>query len=220
MKLYVMEFLVYNFLFYFFFYLKNYFIFLLFYYFLLDYRPLQDGDIVNLDVSVYYNGYHSDLNETFFVGNVDADGRRLVETAFNCLAEAIKMVKPGTLYRDFGTTISKVAKQAGCSVVTTYCGHGIGTLFHTAPNIPHYAKNKAKGVVQVGHIFTIEPMINLGNYRDVLWPDGWTVVTSDGSRSSQFEHTIVVTETGCELLTARIGEPTDRMIWNPETFQR
>lgn len=185
-----------------------------------DYRPLEDGDILNLDVSVYYNGYHSDLNETFFVGNVDSDGRRLVEAAFNALAASVAMVKPGTLYRDFGTTISKVAKAAGCSVVNTYCGHGIGTLFHTAPNVPHYAKNKAKGVVQVGHVFTIEPMINLGNYKDVLWPDGWTAVTIDGQRSAQFEHTMVVTETGCELLTARIGEPTDRMVWNPETFQR
>ncbi len=185
-----------------------------------DFRPLQDGDIVNLDVSVYYNGYHSDLNETFLVGPVDDDGRRLVETSFRCLAAAIEMVKPGTLYRDFGTAISKVAKAAGCSVVNTYCGHGIGTLFHTAPNVPHYAKNKAKGILQPGHIFTIEPMINLGNYRDVLWPDGWTAVTSDGKRSAQFEHTILVTETGCELLTARVGEPTDRMVWNGETFQR
>ena len=104
--------------------------------------------------------------------------------------------------------------------MTTYCGHGIGSLFHTAPNVPHYPKNKAKGTMQPGHIFTVEPMINLGVYRDVLWPDDWTAVTADGSRSSQFEHTILITETGCELLTARPGEPLDRMVWNRETFQR
>lgn len=185
-----------------------------------DMRPLQDGDIVNIDISVYYNGYHSDLNETFFVGNVDAVGRNVVECAFKTLAAAVAMVRPGTLYRDLGDSISKVAKQHGCSVVRTYCGHGVGRLFHTAPNIPHYEKNKAKGVMQEGHVFTIEPMINAGTYRDVLWPDGWTAVTNDGAKSSQFEHTMVVTATGCELLTARAGEPTDRMEWNPAAFQR
>lgn len=130
------------------------------------------------------------------------------------------MARPGTHYRDFGMAINKVAAQNKCSVVTTYCGHGIGTLFHTAPNVPHYARNKAKGVLQVGHVFTIEPMINLGKHRDCLWPDGWTAVTEDGSRSAQFEHTMVVTETGVELLTARIGCPTDRMEWDPEYFQK
>lgn len=185
-----------------------------------DMRPLQDGDIVNIDISVYYNGYHSDLNETFFVGNVDASGRNVVEAAYQTLAAAVAMVRPGTLYRDLGDTISKVARQYGCTVVRTYCGHGVGRLFHTAPNIPHYEKNKAKGVMQEGHVFTIEPMINAGSYRDVLWPDGWTAVTNDGSKSSQFEHTMVVTATGCELLTARIGDATDRMEWDPLKFQR
>jgi methionyl aminopeptidase len=125
-----------------------------------------------------------------------------------------------SLPSDLGDVIGTVAKKAGCSIVTTYCGHGVGTLFHTAPNIPHYPKNKAKGTMAPGHIFTIEPMINLGVYKDVLWPDEWTSVTADGKRSSQFEHTILITETGCELLTARPGEPTDCMIWNRETFQR
>eukprot|EP01038_Epipyxis_sp_PR26KG_P006187 gene6187-8521_t len=185
-----------------------------------DKRPLKNGDIVNIDVSVYKDGYHADLNETFFVGDVDEDAVRLVKCAYDTLSAAVAMVRPGTMYRDLGDTITRVAKQANCSVVTTYCGHGIGQLFHTSPNVPHYAKNKAKGTMQVGHIFTIEPMINLGGSRDVLWPDGWTAVTVDGSRSSQFEHTMVVTENGCELLTARIGEPTDRMIWSREKFQR
>lgn len=122
--------------------------------------------------------------------------------------------------RDLGEAINLVCKAAKCSIVTTYCGHGIGELFHTSPNIPHYPKNKAKGAMAVGHVFTIEPMINLGSYRDVLWPDQWTSVTLDGSRSAQFEHTMVVTETGCELLTARVGAPTDRIVWDRATFQR
>jgi methionyl aminopeptidase len=185
-----------------------------------DFRPLVEGDIVNLDISVYYNGYHADLNETFFVGSVDSESKALVQCAFNALAAAVAIVKPGTLYRDLGEEIFKVTHAAGFSIVRTYCGHGIGTLFHTGPNIPHYPKNKAKGSMKVGHIFTIEPMINVGSYHDLRWPDDWTAVTADGSRSSQFEHTILVTENGCELLTARIGEPKDKMIWNEATFQR
>lgn len=186
-----------------------------------DMRPLKEGDIVNIDVSVYYKGYHADLNETFFVGQVDADSRRLVECAYNCLSAAIALVKPGTLYRDVGNAINQVAKAAKCSVVTSYCGHGIGELFHTAPTIPHYGKNKAKGVMLPGHIFTIEPMINLGTCNDVLWPDGWTSVTADGKRSAQFEHTMLVTETGVELLTHREGEATTRLEpFDPTKFQR
>jgi methionyl aminopeptidase len=185
-----------------------------------DLRPLEDGDIVNLDISVYHNGYHGDLNETFLVGDVSEESRRLVECAYATLSAAIDIAKPGTLYREFGTVISKVAKKYKCSVTKSYCGHGIGALFHTAPNVPHYANNKAKGELKPGHIFTIEPMINLGMYDDVLWPDGWTAATRDGKRSAQFEHTMLVTETGIELLTGRIGEPTDRLEWTPEKFQR
>ena len=119
----------------------------------------QNTDIVNLDITTYNaGGYHGDLNETFCVGNVDADGQRVVRTAFDCLAAALELVKPGTLYRDLGTVIERVARANKCSVVRTYCGHGIGSLFHTIPNIPHYAKNKAKGTMKVGHVFTIEPV--------------------------------------------------------------
>lgn len=186
-----------------------------------DLRPLQEGDIVNLDVSVFKDGFHADLNETFMVGAVDERSYNLVKCAHDCLAAAIAMVRPGTMYRDLGEAISNVSRAAKCSIVTTYCGHGIGRLFHTtAPTVPHYAKNKAKGTMQPGHIFTIEPMINTGGHRDVLWPDNWTAATADGSRSAQFEHTMLVTETGVELLTARIGEPTDRIVWDKEKFQR
>jgi methionyl aminopeptidase len=232
-----------------------------------DYREVQDGDIVNIDVSTFNKGgYHGDLNETFWVGKVDADGRRLVKTSFDCLAAALAMVKPGTLYRDLGTVIEKEAKSNKCSVVRTYCGHGefvvvvgvvddvskhspstssrgyavahaflhlislcvcldllviitgIGSLFHTIPNIPHYHKNKAKGTMKEGHVFTVEPMINLGHSGDILWGDNWTSSTADGKRSAQFEHTVLVTATGCEILTARNNEPI--MNWNPDLVSR
>lgn len=184
-----------------------------------DYREIQDGDIVNIDVTTFNRGgYHGDLNETFLVGNVDEDGKKLVKTAFECLQNALAMVKPGTLYRDLGTKIHKTARAQGCSVNRTYCGHGIGSLFHTAPNIPHYHKNKAKGVMKPGHVFTVEPMINLGVQADRTWDDNWTAVTSDGMRSAQFEHTVLVTDTGCDILTARDNEPV--MVWRPDLSTR
>jgi methionyl aminopeptidase len=127
-----------------------------------DGRPLQDGDIINIDVSLYYDGFHADLNETYLVGNVDEAGRRLVQNARECLEKAIALVRPGTLYRELGAVIEKHARSAGFSVVRTYCGHGVHRLFHCAPNVPHYAKNKAVGVMRPGHVFTIEPMINEG----------------------------------------------------------
>lgn len=183
-----------------------------------DSRPVQDGDIVNLDISVYKDGYHADLNETFLVGNVDAEGVRLVKNAFDCLAAAMEMVKPGTMFREFGREISAVAAAEGFSVVKSFCGHGIGSLFHCTPTIPHYARNKAVGIVKPGQVFTIEPMINAGTWRDKIWPDGWTDVTADGKRSAQFEHTILVTETGYEILTARDGEP--EMKWDQAKLHR
>ena len=178
-----------------------------------DSRPFEDGDIVNLDVTVYTaDGFHSDLNETFLVGGkVDARARKLVEAAYECLRAAVAVVRPGVLYADLGKPITRAAAAAGFSVVTAYCGHGVGRLFHCAPNVPHYAKNKAVGIARPGHIFTIEPMINEGGPGDELWPDGWTAVTRDGKRSAQFEHTLLVTETGVEVLTARAGAPRDAM---------
>jgi len=171
-----------------------------------DRRELQDGDIVNLDVTLYHDGFHGDLNETYPVGNVDKESLKLMKTAKGCLNKAIECVKPGFLYRDLGSVIEKHAKANDCSVVRTYCGHGIHSLFHCAPNVPHYTKNKAIGKMKPGNVFTIEPMINLGTYYDRLWPDKWTAVTEDGKRSAQFEHTLLVTETGVEILTAGIGE--------------
>lgn len=171
-----------------------------------DRRVLLDGDIVNLDVTLYHEGYHGDLNETYYVGDrakADPDSVRVVEAARECLEEAIKLVKPGTLFREFGNVIEAHAKTKNCSVIRTYVGHGINTLFHCPPNIPHYARNKAVGECKPGMTFTIEPMVALGKYRDITWPDNWTSTTIDGKRTAQFEHTLLVTETGVEILTAR-----------------
>ncbi|KAK0516300.1 hypothetical protein JMJ35_000903 [Cladonia borealis] len=174
-----------------------------------DKRILLEGDIVNLDVSLYHNGFHGDLNETYYVGPLarsDPSSVRVVETARECLNEAIKLVKPGMAFRDPGGVIEKHAKSRGCSVIKTYCGHGVNALFHGAPSVPHYAKNKAVGVAKPGMTFTIEPMISLGTYKDKTWPDDWTSVTQDGSRTAQFEHTLLVTEDGVEVLTARMAD--------------
>jgi methionyl aminopeptidase len=187
-----------------------------------DCRPLREGDIVNLDVSVFYRGFHADLNETFFIGKCDDDSKNLVCTAYNALRAAAELIRPGTLYRDLGAAIHSETVKNGCAVVPTYCGHGVGRLFHGPPNIPHYRKNKAVGVMKPGHVFTIEPMINVGsNGGDRLWPDDWTAVTKDGKRSAQFEHTFLVTENGYEVLTARPGSNSSSMpTFDMAMFQR
>jgi len=186
-----------------------------------DCRPIEEGDIVNLDVSVFYAGYHADLNETFFIGECDEDAHRVVKTAYNALFAAAQCIRPGTFYRDLGNAIHVEAVKNNCAVVTTYCGHGVGELFHGPPKVPHYRKNKAVGVMKPGHVFTVEPMINLGtNGGDMTWPDKWTAVTKDGKRSAQFEHTFLVTEQGVELLTARHGTDRSGMPpYDPEMFQ-
>lgn len=171
-----------------------------------DKRPLQDGDIVNIDVSFYKDGFHADLNETYYVGDAakkNSDTVRLVETTRESLQLCIDTIKPGVPIREFGNIIQKHADANGVSVVRTYCGHGVNQLFHCQPEVPHYAKNKAIGVCVPGICFTIEPMLNLGTYRDVMWPDGWTSTTADGKKSAQFEHTLLVTADGVEVLTAR-----------------
>ena len=169
-------------------------------------RPLEDGDICNIDVTVYHDGYHGDLNETVFVGKVDEAGRNLVQVAYECLMKGIDIVKPGVKYRDIGNEIHRHASASGYSVVRTYCGHGINDLFHCTPSVPHYSKNKTIGVMKPGHTFTIEPMISEGTWKDVTWPDSWSASTMDGLRSAQFEHTLLVTETGCDILTLRLEE--------------
>ena len=168
-----------------------------------DRRPLKSGDIVNLDVTVYHHGYHGDLNETYLVGSVDKKGKNLVKSTYNALMKAIEICKPGTKFSEIGEVINDYVDQDHYSVVRDYTGHGIGKLFHIAPDVLHYRKNKMKGVMKAGNIFTIEPMINEGGWKCDTWNDNWTVVTRDGKRSAQFEHTILITEDGCEVLTAR-----------------
>lgn len=182
-----------------------------------DARPLKDGDIVNIDVTAYIYGYHGDLNETVLVGKTCTEKtKHLLMTAYKCLQKGIEQVRPGSRYRDIGEEVTKLATRRNCSVVKSYCGHGIGTLFHCAPNIPHYAKNKAVGSMKEGHVFTIEPMINAGDWRDVTWPDGWTAVTKDGEWSAQYEHTMVVTADGVEILTARNETSPNVFPWTEE----
>lgn len=166
-----------------------------------DNRPLEEGDIVNLDISCYLDGFHGDLNETVFVGRPDEDSVRLVHTAYSCMMAGISMVKPEELYRYIGDAIEARAEKSGCGVVRSYTGHGIGRLFHTTPTVCHYKNNKSQGMIKPGHVFTIEPMINLGTWQDVTWPDNWTSSTRDGKRSAQFEHCMVCTKDGVELLT-------------------
>lgn len=166
-----------------------------------DQRPLEDGDILNIDISCYYKGFHGDTNGTYLVGNVDDVGKKLVQITRECLEKAIAMVKPNVRYRDFGKVIEEHATNNGFSVVRTFVGHGINQLFHGSPNIHHYANNKGVGILRPGHIFTIEPMLCEGDWKDNIWPDEWTATTKDGKRSAQFEHTLLVTESGVEILT-------------------
>ncbi|CAL1704819.1 unnamed protein product [Somion occarium] len=174
-----------------------------------DQRKLQEGDIINIDVTLYYDGFHGDLNATYPVGRIDEESTNLIRTAHECLRNAIHLCKPGALFRDLGKVIEPHARQEGCATVRQYCGHGINDLFHCAPNVPHYSKNRAIGTMKPGMTFTIEPMINFGHNWDVAhWPDDWTAVTVDGKRSAQFEETLLITETGYEVLTAAKG--TDR----------
>ncbi|KTW27419.1 methionine aminopeptidase, type I [Pneumocystis carinii B80] len=177
-----------------------------------DKYVLKDGDIVNLDVTLYHGGFHGDLNETYYVGEKakqDADSVRVVETARECLERAIKIVKPGTLFRDIGSVIEGYAKSRNCSTVRTYCGHGINKLFHCFPEIPHYAKNKAVGIAKPGMCFTIEPMISLGSheyFKNLVFTlvgliiGHLQLVMGNEARNS---HTLLVTENGVEVLTAR-----------------
>lgn len=168
-----------------------------------DKRPLEDGDIVNIDVSIYHDGFHADLNGTYPVGTIDDESKKLIRTTRAALDAAIAICKPGALIRDIGKAIEPIAKANGCAVVRAFTGHGTNRLFHCAPDIPHYAKNKAAGAMKAGMCFTIEPMLNLGtNWEEVHWPDNWTATTIDGRRSAQFEELLLITDDGCEVLTA------------------
>lgn len=163
---------------------------------------LQDGDIVNIDITAYKNGFHGDSNQTFLVGNVREEVSLLVERTRESLHRAIAAVAPGRQINIIGRTIEAYAKRFGYGVVRDFTGHGIGKAFHSGLVIPHYdAAPQYATEMQVGMVFTIEPMLTLGTYQWDMWPDNWTVLTKDKSITAQFEHTLVVTETGAEILT-------------------
>jgi len=166
-----------------------------------DARVLENGDIVNIDITAYIDGVHGDTNATFLAGDVDEETRLLVERTREALGRAIKAVKPGRRVNVIGRVIEAYAKRFGYGVVREFTGHGIGTSFHSGLIIPHYDDPRFDDEIRPGMTFTIEPMLNLGTHEWVMWDDGWTVVTADGRRSAQFEHTLLVTSDGAEILT-------------------
>lgn len=169
-------------------------------------RKLKDGDIVNVDITVIQEGYHGDTSMMFLVGNPSIQKRRICEISRECLLIGIKMVKPGITLGDIGHAIQTHAEKNNCSVVREYCGHGIGRQFHEDPQVLHYGSPGTGLTLESGMTFTIEPMINIGKRHVSTLPDGWTVVTRDRKMSAQWEHTILVTEDGYEVLTQRSDE--------------
>ncbi|MDP3967931.1 MAG: type I methionyl aminopeptidase [Nocardioides sp.] len=166
-----------------------------------DSRVVEDGDIVNIDITGYLGGVHGDTNATFLAGDVDEESRLLVERTEEALRRAIKAVRPGREVNVIGRVIESYAKRFGYGVVRDFTGHGIGTAFHSGLVIPHYDEPYYDTVIQTGMTFTIEPMLCLGTYEHDMWDDGWTVVTKDRRRTAQFEHTLLVTAGGAEVLT-------------------
>ncbi len=166
-----------------------------------DDRALVDGDIVNLDVTIYLDGVHGDTNATFLVGDVDEESRRLVQVTHECMMRGIDAVRPGRPISDIGAAIEAHAHGSGYGVVRAFVGHGVGEQFHGPPQVPHHHDPSATTVIQPGMTFTIEPMITLGTWRHVMWNDGWTALTADRRRTAQFEHTLLVTDAGAEILT-------------------
>ncbi len=176
---------------------------------------LTNGDIINIDITVIKDGFHGDTSKMFFIGEVCAEDARLCRITQEALYHGLKKVKPGNSFGEIGTAIQKFIKKSGrYSIVKEYCGHGIGTEFHEEPQIVHY-KNNDKTKIQQGMCFTVEPMINLGRANTILdKEDNWTVYTIDGKKSAQWEHTVVVTKSGCEILTLRKDDTIARVLHN------
>ena len=172
-----------------------------------DSKILKSGDIINIDITVIKDGFHGDTSKMFLVGNVQSHAERLVKTTQEALYLAIDMVKPGVRLGDIGHAIQQYAETRHYSVVREYCGHGIGRIFHEEPQVLHYGRPNTGLELQPGMTFTIEPMINAGSrYTRLSKKDGWTVTTKDRRLSAQWEHTLAVHETGCEVLTRRSEE--------------
>lgn len=177
-------------------------------------RILKSGDIVNIDVTVIKNEYHGDTSMMFLVGETGIQAQRLCRITQDSLYLALKLVKPGIRLRELGKTIQTFVEAHDFSVVREYCGHGIGKGFHEEPQVLHYDADDGGVILQKGMTFTIEPMVNVGCHRTRTMKDGWTVKTKDRSLSAQYEHTIVVTEDGCEILTLRNDEALDKVLIN------
>ena len=166
-----------------------------------DSTVLHDGDIVNIDITAYFDGVHGDTDATYLVGNVDEESRLLVERTQEAMLRGVRAVAPGRPLNVIGRVIESYARRFGYGVVRDFTGHGIGTAFHSGLVVPHYDDPSATMVLEPGMTFTIEPMLNLGTHEWRMWDDGWTVLTRDGRRSAQFEHTVLVTDSGVEILT-------------------
>ena len=166
---------------------------------------LAPGDILNVDVTTCLDGYHGDTSATFFIGEPSAEARHVVEVARRCRDAGIAVVREGARVGDIGAAIEEMARREGCTVVREVGGHGIGRAMHTEPHIPHTGERGTGARLRAGMAFTIEPMVNLGGREVRCLRDGWTLVTADGSLSAQFEHTVLVTRDGCEVLTAERG---------------
>ncbi len=169
-------------------------------------KPLKDGDIINIDITVIKDGYFGDTSKMFLVGNTPEWANRLCQVTQECLYKGIEIVRPGTRLGDIGAVIQQHAESNGYSVVREYCGHGIGTVFHEEPQILHYGKAGTGLELKEGMTFTIEPMINLGKKETRLLGDGWTAITKDRKLTAQWEHTLVVTADGYEIFTLRNDE--------------
>jgi methionyl aminopeptidase len=168
-----------------------------------DDKPLKNGDVVNIDVTVIVDGWHGDTSRMFWVGDVPLKAKRLTQITYDCMMMGIEQVKPGAHVGDIGAVIQEYAESHGYGVVRDYCGHGLGKIFHTAPNIFHFGKRGTGELLEEGMFFTVEPMINVGKAGTLLSRhDGWTVTTRDKSLSAQFEHSIAVTSDGFEIFTA------------------
>ena len=166
-----------------------------------DSTVLRDGDIINIDITAYFDGVHGDTDATYLVGDVGEESRLLVERTREALMRGIAAVAPGREINVIGRVIERFAARFGYGVVRDFTGHGINSSFHSGLVIPHYDSALHNQLMEVGMTFTIEPMLTLGTFEYEIWPDGWTVVTADGRRSAQFEHTLVVNESGAEILT-------------------
>ena len=164
-------------------------------------KVLREGDIINVDVTAYKEGWHGDTSRMFQIGEISIKAKKLIETTYESMMKAIKILKENVQLGDIGSTIQEHVEANGCSVVQDFCGHGIGQTFHKEPNILHYGKKGTGEKIKAGMIFTIEPMINLGDYETKILNDGWTAVTKDKSLSAQFEHTVGITKDGYEIFT-------------------